>query len=198
MPQPCAKILPTPAEILDWILGRRDREITRLFEDLGSATPRLEWDPSPQSFESEKLRRLNAHWRELAKNGLPVRADFYPENVSYMLRNLALIDLCRESGGLRYRLYGTALAERYERDLTGTEVSESAETLARFFGAAFRAVLRERHPLYTRHLPPMDSSVNDCQRLILPFGDGNGEARHLLIGHLPYRSPIGSIAGSRA
>jgi hypothetical protein len=96
MPQPCAKILSTPAVILDWILGRRDREITRLFEDLGSATPRLEWDPSPQSFESEKLRRLNAHWRELAKNGLPARADFYPENVSYMLGNLALIDLCRE------------------------------------------------------------------------------------------------------
>jgi len=193
---PTVETLPAPAVILDWILHHRCSEIGKLFEGLGSAAPRLDWDPSPQAFESEKLRRLNEYWRGLAKGGVPSRSDFYPEDVSYMLGNLALIGLCQESGGLRYRVFGTALAERYERDLTGTEVAESAESLARFFGAAFRAVLEEQRPLYTRHLPPKDSPVNDCQRLILPFTDGNGVARHLLIGHLPYRSPLGSVARS--
>ena len=157
MLQSTAKMLPTPAEILDWVLGRRTAEITRLFENLGSAAPQLDWDPAPHSFESEKLCRLNEHWHSLAKGGLPARSDFYPEDVPYMLGNLALVELSEESGALRYRVYGTALAERYERDLTGTEVAESAESLARFFGAAFRGVLKERRPLYTRHLPPEDS-----------------------------------------
>ena len=196
MLKPTAEMLPAPTEILDWILDRRSAEISRLFEDLGSAAPQLDWDPSPQTFESDKLRRLNEHWRGLAKGGLPARSDFFPEDVPYMLGNLALVDLCEQTGGLRYRVFGTTMAERYERDLTGTEVAESAETLTRFFGAAFRGVLKERRPLYTRHLPPKDAPVRDCQRLILPYADGTGAARHLLIGHLPYRSPIGSIARS--
>ena len=196
MLKPTTNILPEPAVILDWILGRRDGEITHLFEELGSASPRLDWDPEPETFESGKLRQLNEHWRGLAGDGVPARSDFYPEDVAYMLGNLALIELCEETGDLRYRLFGTTLAERYERDLTGTAVAETAETLARFFAAAFRGVLREQRPLYTRHLPPNESEVNDCQRLILPFADGNGVARHLLIGHLPYRAPLGSVARS--
>lgn len=194
MLRPNTDMLPEPAVILDWIVGQRDDEITHLFEELGSASPRLEWDPAPESFESGKLRRLNDHWRGLADDGLPARSDFYPEDVAYMLGNLALIELCEQTGVLRYRLFGTALAERYERDLTGTAVAETSETLARFFAAAFRGVLREQRPLYTRHLPPKKSEVNDCQRLILPFADLNGAPRHLLIGHLPYRSPLGSVA----
>lgn len=75
---PTVETLPAPAVILDWILHHRCSEIAKLFEGLGSAAPRLDWDPSPQAFESEKLRRLNEYWRGLAKGGVPSRSDFYP------------------------------------------------------------------------------------------------------------------------
>jgi hypothetical protein len=188
--------LPSPAELLTWVLDTRVQPITKMFEDLGSASPRRDWDPPREIIESDRLRRLNDHWHALGAGEIPARSSFFPEHVAYILGNLAVIDLDESTGSLGYRLYGTAVSERYGRDLTGTTIDESGETLARFFAAAFRGVLEKRRPLYTRHSPPSTSLVRDCQRLILPFADDQGVLRHLVVGHLPYRPPIGSVARS--
>jgi hypothetical protein len=191
-PEHC--VLPSPASIKDWVLKGRIGEITALFESLGSMSPRVDWDPTPKTFEADRLQRLNDYWHGLADGGLPARSAFYPEHVVYVLGNVAVIDLDNDTDSLRYRLFGTAIAERYGADLTGTTVNETGGNLARYFAAAFRAVLAKGRPLYTRHLPSEDSPIRDCQRLILPFGDANGVAQHLVVAHLPFRPPVGSLA----
>jgi hypothetical protein len=192
--QRSSSTLPSPNTLVDWVINGRSQLVIELFEKMGSTSPRLDWEPAPEAFESDYLRELNDYWHTLADGKTPPRSSFYPEHVAYILGSLCTIDLVEETDSLHYRLYGSAIAERYGRDLTGTVINESAESLTRFFAASFRGALDKGLPLYTRYLPPLESPVKDCQRLILPFADEGGEARHLVIAHLPYRPPMGSIA----
>ena len=59
----------------------------------------------------------------------------------YVLGNAVVIDLDNDTDSLRYRLFGTVVAKRYYEDLTGTTVTVTGGSLARYFAAAFRAVL---------------------------------------------------------
>lgn len=186
--------LPSPDEIYSWVLEQNDPEIIGLFERMGSGDPVLSWSPDDQVIQIKELRRLNQYWRALAGSAMPPRSAFLPEDVFYILGNLNLIDHRIEENILHYRLFGTLIAERYGKDLTGESVPEAPPTLGRFFAAVYRAVLATGEPLYTRHVPPPDSTVKDCQRLILPFADDSGTARHLLVAHLPYQPPSGSVA----
>lgn len=52
-----------------------------------------------------------------------------------------VIDLDNDTYSSRYRLFGTVIAERYGEDLTGTTVNVTGGSLARYFAAAFRAIL---------------------------------------------------------
>ncbi len=75
--------------------------------------------------KSELLRRLYDDW-ELRRGGrrFPARRDFDPLELKYVLGNLSLIDVLRDSRDYRYRLCGSISAARYGIDLTGRRLSE--------------------------------------------------------------------------
>ncbi|MDA9975618.1 hypothetical protein N9F34_02160 [Alphaproteobacteria bacterium] len=77
----------------------------------------------------------------MADGDLRARSVFYPERVVYVLGNAEVIDLDNDTDSLCYRLFGTVFAERYGEDLTGTTINVTGGSLARYFAAAFRAVL---------------------------------------------------------
>jgi hypothetical protein len=95
-------------------------------------------------------QQLYAYWSGKRKNGLlPGRHDIDPLDFHRLLPNVALIDVHRASGRLRFRfrVHGTALVERAGRDLTGLWFEEAFEP------AEIRADLQVYEEVVERGVP---------------------------------------------
>lgn len=72
-------------------------------------------------------QELFAYWRSIFPvKGWPGRQHFDPVDIPHLLRMLALVDVVRDNGTVRYRfrLLGTDLTTRAGRDMTGRWMEE--------------------------------------------------------------------------
>lgn len=158
--------------------------IRRYLAGNGSANPEIVWSPDGDHLEDSRLAEAVTYWKGArGEDDLPDYRAFGPEELRSLLGHLAIIESAGED--FRYRLYGSYIASRYGEDRTGQRLSEKNTGMGRFFNAAYRAALARRDMLFTRHLPPRDSRVTACQRLLMPFAR-DGVADVLVIANLAF------------
>jgi len=98
-----------------------------------------------------------------------------------------LLDVLDEGWDYRYRIYGSEIARRHGRDLTGKRTSDIARTAYTgiFYIAGYRAVLARRAPLFSVSSSPNYVAAVDWWRLALPLAGTDGTITRLLVGNMP-------------
>lgn len=134
------------------------------------------------------LREIYDYWDSFARiDNVPHIAKLDPIRFRSALGNVMLIEPLEGGEDFRYRLYGSNIATRLGRDMTGKRVSEidTASHVSRFFIRSYIAVMETRRAYRTIHVPPSAVTVSDWERLILPICDENGTIDRLLVGNIP-------------
>lgn len=106
-------------------------------------------------YTDKRLAELHRLWRDkqALRGALPARADFSPAEMRSFITDLYMVDVLPGLPGaaaarFRYRLIGTAITARTERDVTGRFFDEiyGADTLENF-SASFHWIARHKLPL---------------------------------------------------
>ncbi|MFC4352424.1 PAS domain-containing protein [Fodinicurvata halophila] len=144
--------------------------------------------PPRTTFPHDALRRLHELWQDKrAGHPLPAWADIDVLELEPWLGHLILADVQRveEDYDFRYRVYGTALAGWFGRDLTGKASGDLPDNLRRRSEAGYRSACRKAQPEMV--CQPCTTRETRCQlaKLILPLGPSGPrpglEVKHLLI-----------------
>lgn len=170
------------------LLEDRVTDLSAVFLRNGAYPPDLAWDPQPEQIEDARLQQLGKYWRAKTDGGLsaPVRA-IDPAEMRFILGYVMLLDVLDDGADFRYRLYGSLIAERFGRDVTGQTVRDfgDGEYIVNFFLATYQAVAETSRPLLSTHFPRPGSQTASWSRLILPLADGTGAISRLLVGQIP-------------
>jgi len=106
-------------------------------------------------YTDKRLAELHRLWRDkqALRGALPGRADFTPVEMRAFITDLYMVDVLPglvpgAAARFRYRLIGTEITGRTERDVTGRYFDEvyPAETLENF-SASFHWITRHKLPL---------------------------------------------------
>jgi len=121
-----------------------------------------------------RLVAMHAYW--LGKRGtrrFPSRRDLDPLDVAKLMPHVSIVDVAPAEPRFVYRLFGTAMADLFRRDLTGLPVGtgvlpdQIGAVLARYETVAARGI-----GLF--HRDRLQESANDftpVERLMLPLGE---------------------------
>lgn len=176
----------------DALIAGRVSEIEGFFLNNGVSPPRISWRPEDTAIDEDRLRQLYAYWLAARRDGdggcAPVGAVDATE-MRFALGYIMLLDCVDQGEDFRYRLYGSFIAERFGRDVTGrtlrTLAGNTYSYILEFFVAAYQAAVERREPLYTVHFPGPASETRSWSRLILPLVDDQNRITRLLVGQIP-------------
>ncbi len=170
------------------LLEDRVCDVEAVFLQNGAYPPDLVWDPEVEQIEDSRLRQLRDYWRAKA-GGAPAAPEHMidPAEMRFILGYVMLLEVLEAGSDFRYRLYGSLIAERFGRDVTGQTVRQfgDSEYIVNFFLATYQAVSTTRRPLLSVHYPRPGSQTASWSRLILPLSDGRGTVSRLLVGQIP-------------
>jgi hypothetical protein len=143
-------------------------------------------DRSFLEFCDAKVAGLFRYWD--AKRGtrdMPERRDIDPLEMRPWLGRVVLYDVVEEPPDFRYRLFGSEIAERLGRDLTGRLVSETSitEDNARTGSRLAEIVTRRTFRYRNDQMLASTGSFVGTERLFLPFGPGDRVTMLLLYFH---------------
>jgi hypothetical protein len=130
-----------------------------------------------------EIRAFYDYWDgKRGGRAMPSRAELDPVDIPRLLRHVFLIDVPPASGALRYRVFGTALAEMFRRDLTGLEVGAGSqpEHLPGIV-ARYARILEDSVPFF--HRDRMRECANDftsVERIILPLSHDGARVDQLI------------------
>jgi len=169
----------------------------------GSHLESLEVVTDLMTIPDDALRFLLTYWHSRkGRADVPQAAALMPEDMRPALGHIMLVDLVDDGWDGIFRLYGTKVAERYGRDLTGYRISnvDGGTYISTFFRAINRLCFETRQPIYSCHQPPATVSVTYWRRLCMPLADAEGRIIRLLIGTVagPSRAPRDGALGSPA
>ncbi len=168
--------------------------LNRLYVSCGVTPPLLVWRPQHPQLEQEQLQFLLGYWNGLASDGRVAASKIDPLDMWPALGFIMLLDVVNGGEDFRFRVYGSAIAQSAEFDMTGKLMSEAPMqgTVMEFFYAVYRAVLIRPEPLYTEHEPPAQIGVKRWHRLMLPLVDEDRRVNRVLIGNVPgeWRQPV--------
>lgn len=168
------------------------------FAENGAPPPRIAWNPAEADLPAGPLQFLVRYWRQHGREGaLPGFSIVDPIALKPALGYLMLLDVLDEGWDYRYRIYGSEIASRFGRDLTGRRTSDIAKTAFTgiFYIAGYRAVLARREPLFTVSSSPRYVAAVDWWRLVLPLADRDGAVTRILVGNMPgdWRAPTAPL-----
>jgi hypothetical protein len=128
--------------------------------------------------------RLYQYWSSKSPPGrLPGRQNLDPLEIPDLLFNLALIDIVRANGEcrFRYRLAGTGIAFRAERDPTGKFFEElyDGEYLQKA-NSTYQSIVQTGLPFMSRRQFPVGEEYLSYDRLVLPLAS-DGETVDMLV-----------------
>jgi hypothetical protein len=150
--------------------------------------PILIWNPPHDVLPEGPLQFLAGFWRSHCAGGVLPGIDIVdPLALKPALGYLMLLDVLDDGWDYRYRVYGSAIARRFGRDLTGARTSDIARTAytGNFYIAGYRAVIARREPLYSVSSSPNYVAATDWRRLALPLAGPDGAVSRLLVGNVP-------------
>ncbi|UUX51173.1 PAS domain-containing protein [Nisaea acidiphila] len=176
------------AEIRDALLQDRVPDVNAVFLANDAHPPKLAWAPDAAQVEDGRLRQLLAYWQTKRTDGpaAPL-GGIDPAEMRFILGYLMILEALEDGADFRYRLYGSLIAERFGRDVTGQTVCAfgDSEYIVNFFLATYQAVVERAAPLLTTHFPRPGSQTASWTRLILPLSDEGGRVARLLVGQIP-------------
>jgi len=174
------------------------RSLAAYFAENHAPPPRALWNPAEADLPAGPLQFLARFWRERrVGDSLPPLGIVDPLALKPALGYLMLLDVLDQGWDYRYRIYGSEIASRYGRDLTGRHTSDIVKTAftGNFYIAGYRAVLARREPLFTISSSPSYVAAVDWWRLSLPLVDGTGAITRILVGNMPgdWRAPTAPL-----
>lgn len=166
--------------------------IDRLFAEMQSPVPQLQWMPDDGILDHPQLRFLNDYWHGRMRNGaLPLSSGIDVLDLGPAIGNLMLLEPVDGATDFVYRVYGTGIVEHTRVEMTGKRVWEiPAPLVATYFIAAYCAVVARRMALLICRRTEHGLPVARWDRLILPFADAAGTVDRLLVGSVPRTEPI--------
>jgi hypothetical protein len=181
--------------LADQIANEDFTGLDRLHVDNGVAPPKVVWRPDSRDLKHEQLRFLLAYWNGLSAGRSFVTADqIDPLDMWPALGFIMLVDVVDDGVDFRFRLYGSAIVQSVNMDVTGKLMSEVqlGGVVMDFFYAVYRAVLIRPEPLFTEHVPPEEIGVKFWHRLMLPLVGEDGKVCRVLVGNMPgeWRKPV--------
>lgn len=143
---------------------------------VGSAIDRAAMDP--------RTRRFWEFCRALPRDGgLPMRSSAGPEMLRPWLGNLMILDPIEDGRDFRYRLYGSAIANFCDFDMTGRTVSEFVSKTGGFFLDSYRTCLAAMEPVLTQNVAEHARGMVLWERLLTPFRNGQSGVQIVATNH---------------
>lgn len=154
----------------------------------------LVWRPEIPQLAQEQLQFLLRYWQGLIGEDDTVAASrIDPLDMWPALGFVMLLDVVDGGRDFRFRVYGSAIAQSADFDVTGKLMSETPlqGVVMDFFYAVYRAVMIRPEPLYTEHEPPAEIGVKRWHRLMLPLAGEDQRVCRVLVGNVPgeWRKP---------
>lgn len=148
-----------------------------------TASPDIEIDAvSPDLVNSERLSRLYRFWKVIRRGRrLPCRCDFAPEQLDFILGQIAIVDVLRDPANFRFRLIGTRLEEAGRRGDQGKTLDQiEPAAYRRVVGRAFREVVETAQPLCHQVSYMHHQNLVSFEQIILPFSHTGDRVEVLL------------------
>lgn len=138
------------------------------------ATPIVCWAPAAEAVPIPILRNCLAQWHALrGDRAMPDWRDFRSEDFGAIVSRASVVDPIPGSTDLRYRIFGSRVAECVGRDWEGSTIGDIARSYHSLGPILVRAVYnlaRERKvPVYTWHTRAFNRRIDDWHRIVLPF-----------------------------
>ena len=115
---------------------------------------------------------LYRYWlSKCGSRSMPARSDIDPAEIPALLPYLSIVD--RIGGQFRYRLVGTAVAEQFGRDLTGSLITShvSEETVAAAQAMGERVFASPQPTFTTGQFQTKSGALHNASALVLPLSD---------------------------
>ena len=130
--------------------------------------------------------RVLQYWQSLADGGkLPARADMDPLDIPDLLPHLYLVEVRHDPLDFRYRLLGTAIVERSQRDYTGQSIRDlPLQAPPSLIWSLFEATVREKAPTCTL-IPYRNEKTRFVEKQCLPLSS-DGITVDMLMGSITF------------
>ena len=162
-------------------------QLEALFDKYGSSGGRIVKDPVPEQVEDAcTAQLLKFYIANKDKHGFAQWPDELLDESPSLIGNLQILEMT-DHHSFKYRLFGSKVSARYNRDDTGKEMPDHVNAIGVVFHSLYLAAGETGCTFYTRHRPPPESPVNACERVILPFFKEDGSLDRLVVSHLPYQ-----------
>jgi hypothetical protein len=165
--------------------------ITRLsapFIKHGLRAPLVRWNPDPADLPTAQLPFVLRHWQSLRDDKGHVSHDkIEPFALKPALGYILILDVLDDGTDYRYRLYGSEIARVAGFDMTGKRTSEmvTGPLASTFYMAVYRALLLRPEPMHTWHEMPMQITINNWDRIVLPLTDARGHVSRIMTCNMP-------------
>jgi hypothetical protein len=149
-----------------------------------AAAPSLPAAPDRElEIRHPRLRRLYAYWLDkCGDRSMPARRDLDPLDFPYVIGDVSLLDVLRGPLRFRFRLHGTNLALRIQRDMTGMMVEDVANPEYRAYVIArCHGLVESRQPLAVLYDRILGGRRAHYEALWLPLSSGGVEVDMLLL-----------------
>lgn len=154
----------------------------------GLRPPVAKWNPSASELPTKQLPFVLNLWQGLRDaHGRVAPEQIDPFLLRPALGYVLLIDVLEDGADFRYRLYGSEVARVAGFDMTGKRTSQmvTGSLASTFYIAGYRALLKRPEPLFTWHEMPMQITINNWDRIVLPLTGPDGRITRILTCNMP-------------
>jgi hypothetical protein len=154
----------------------------------GLRSPVVRWNPAAADLPTKQLPFVLNLWQSLRDtNGRVTPEQIDPFALKPALGYILLIDVLDDGADFYYRLYGSEIARVAGFDMTGKRTSQmvTGSLASTFYIAGYRALLQRPEPLFTWHEMPMQITINNWDRIVLPLTGTDGRITRLLTCNMP-------------
>lgn len=154
----------------------------------GLRSPVIRWNPVAADLPTKQLPFVLNLWLGLRDaNGRVTPEQINPFALKPALGYILLIDVLEDGADFYYRLYGSEVARVAGFDMTGKRTSQivTGSLAGNFYIAGYRALLQRPEPLFTWHEMPMQITINNWDRIVLPLTGADGRISRILTCNMP-------------
>jgi hypothetical protein len=154
----------------------------------GLRSPVIRWNPVAADLPTKQLPFVLNLWHSLRDaNGRVTPEQIDPFALKPALGYILLIDVLEDGADFYYRLYGSEVARVAGFDMTGKRTSQivTGSLASTFYIAGYRALLQRPEPLFTWHEMPMQITINNWDRIVLPLTGADGRITRILTCNMP-------------
>ncbi len=154
----------------------------------GLRSPVVRWNPPAEELPTKQLPFVLNAWLGLRDaHGRVAPEQIDPFLLRPALGYILLVDVLDDGADFYYRLYGSEVARVTGFDMTGKRTSQIAtgSLAGSFYLASYRALLKRPEPMFTWHEMPMQITINNWDRIVLPLTGSDGRVTRILACNMP-------------